>query len=133
MKNAGIIEKSTVPSIGELIRIPFHVTCVCDGDVPRNATVESVARPCCLTKIEVLKVSTSAIDRAMFSWSTSVSSRVFCTPISFIVRRVTTGTSSIGSDHAGRSSCAAASSGRMSSGRSVRRRMGYSVSRSIRW
>ena len=45
MKNAGIIEKSTVPSIGELIRIPFHVTCVCEGDVPRNSAVASVARP----------------------------------------------------------------------------------------
>ena len=90
-----------MPSIGELMHIPFHVTCVCDGDVPRNATVESVARPYCLTKIEVLKVSTSAIDRAMFSWSTSVSSRVFCTPISFIGRRAVTPISRIGTTNEG--------------------------------
>ena len=93
MKYDGIIEKSVMPSIGELMRMPFHVTCVCEGDVPRNATVESVARPYCLTKIEVLNVSTSAIDRAMFSCSTVVSSFVCCTPISFIGRRPQTGTS----------------------------------------
>ena len=49
------------------MRMPFHVTCVCDGPVPRNDTVESVARPYCLTKTGVLNVSTSAIERAMFS------------------------------------------------------------------
>lgn len=69
--------KSVMPSIGELIRMPFHITCVCDAAVPRNATVESVARPYCLMKIAVLNVSTSAIDRAMFSCRTRVSSCVF--------------------------------------------------------
>lgn len=62
-----------MPSIGELIRIPFHVTCVCEGDVPRNATVERVARPYCLTKIDVLKVRMSAIESAMFSCNIVVS------------------------------------------------------------
>ena len=38
-------EKSTCPSIGELIFMPFHVTCVCEGAVPRNEAVASVARP----------------------------------------------------------------------------------------
>ena len=57
-----------MPSIGLLMRMPFHVTCVCEGPVPRNDTVERVARPYCLTKIGELKVSTSAIDRAMFSF-----------------------------------------------------------------
>ena len=42
-------------------------------------------------------VSTSAIESEMLSCSTVESSCVRCTPISFIVRRVTTGTSSIGS------------------------------------
>ena len=101
MKYDGIIEKSVMPSIGELMRMPFHVTCVCEGDVPRNATVESVARPYCLTKIEVLNVSTSAIDRAMFSCSTVVSSFVCCTPISFIGRRAVTLTSRIGTTNDG--------------------------------
>ena len=36
-----------MPSIGLLMRMPFHVTCVCDGPVPRNDTVERVARPYC--------------------------------------------------------------------------------------
>ncbi len=31
--------------MGLLMRMPFHVTCVCDGPVPRNDTVDSVARP----------------------------------------------------------------------------------------
>ena len=66
-----------MPSIGELMRMPFHTTCVCEGPVPRNATVESVARPYCLMKIDELNVSTSAIDRAMLSCRTSVSSCVF--------------------------------------------------------
>ena len=49
--------------------------------------VESVARPYCLTKIEELKFSTSAIERAIFSFSTTESNLVCCTPISFIGRR----------------------------------------------
>ena len=39
------MEKSVIPNIGLLIRIPFHVTCVCEGDVPRKDTVDNVARP----------------------------------------------------------------------------------------
>ena len=39
MKNDGIIEKSTMPSVGELSFKPFHNTCVCDGEVPRNDAV----------------------------------------------------------------------------------------------
>ena len=38
-------EKSTCPSIGELTFMPFQVTCVWEGAVPRNEAVESVARP----------------------------------------------------------------------------------------
>lgn len=34
-----------MPSIGLLMRIPFHVTWVCEGEVPRKATVDNVARP----------------------------------------------------------------------------------------
>ena len=93
MKYDGIIEKSVMPSIGLLMRMPFHVTCVCEGPVPRNDTVERVARPYCLTKIGELKVSTSAIDRAMFSFRIRESSRVSCTPMLFIGRRPQTGTS----------------------------------------
>lgn len=36
---------SVMPSIGLLMRIPFHVTWVCEGEVPRKATVDNVARP----------------------------------------------------------------------------------------
>ncbi len=93
MKYEGIIEKSVMPSIGLLMRMPFHVTCVCEGPVPRNDTVESVARPYCLTKIDELKVSTSAIDRAMFSFRTTESNFVSCTPMLFIGRWPHTGTS----------------------------------------
>ena len=89
------MEKSVIPSIGLLIRIPFHVTWVWLGDVPRNATVESVARPKLFTKIEELNVSTSAIDRAILSLSASVSIVVFCTPISFMGRLIRTVTSSM--------------------------------------
>ena len=90
-----------MPSIGELMRIPFHVTCVCEGDVPRNATVERVARPYCLTKIDVLKVRMSAIESAMFSCNIVVSSWVFWMPISFIGRRAVTLTSRMGTAYEG--------------------------------
>ena len=40
-----MVAKSVIPSMGLLMRMPFHVTCVWLGDVPRKATVESVARP----------------------------------------------------------------------------------------
>ena len=93
MKYEGIIEKSVMPSIGLLMRMPFHVTCVCEGPVPRNETVESVARPYCLTKSGELKVRMSAIERAMFCRRTVESSCVFWTPISCIGRRPQTGTS----------------------------------------
>ena len=45
MKNDGIIEKSTMPSVGELSFKPFHNTCVCDGEVPRNDAVARDPRP----------------------------------------------------------------------------------------
>lgn len=73
--------------------MPFHVTCVCDGPVPRNDTVERVARPYCLTKTGVLNVSASAIERAMFSLRIAESSFVSSTPMLFIGRRPQTGTS----------------------------------------
>ena len=82
-----------MPSIGLLMRMPFHVTCVCDGPVPRNDTVERVARPYCLTKTGVLNVSASAIERAMFSLRIAESSFVSSTPMLFIGRRPQTGTS----------------------------------------
>lgn len=66
--------------------MPFHVTCVCDGPVPRNDTVERVARPYCLTKTGVLNVSASAIERAMFSLRIAESSFVSSTPMLFIGR-----------------------------------------------
>ena len=75
------------------MRMPFHVTCVCDGPVPRNDTVERVARPYCLTKTGVLNVSASAIERAMFSLRIAESSFVSSTPMLFIGRRPQTGTS----------------------------------------
>ena len=75
------------------MRMPFHVTCVCDGPVPRNDTVERVARPYCLTKTGVLNVSASAIERAMFSLRNAESSFVSSTPMLFIGRRPQTGTS----------------------------------------
>lgn len=87
MKYDGMVEKSVMPSIGVLIRMPFHVTCVWPGDVPRNVTVDSVARPWLLTNTEELNVSMSAIDSATFSFSAAESMAVFCTPISFIGRR----------------------------------------------
>ncbi len=40
-----MVEKSTIPSMGELIFIPFHVTCVWDGEVPLKDAVDRVARP----------------------------------------------------------------------------------------
>ena len=54
MQERSLIEKSVMPNIGELSRMPFHVTWVCEGEVPRNEAVESVARPYCLMKIEEL-------------------------------------------------------------------------------
>ena len=111
MKYDGIIEKSVMPSIGLLMRIPFHVTCVCEGPVPRNETVESVARPYCLTKSGELNVSTSAIDRAMFSLSVTESSVVRSTPISFIGRRPQIGTSRMAMFRSGRASAAASCGG----------------------
>ena len=75
------------------MRMPFHVTCVCDGPVPRNDTVERVARPYCLTKTGALNVSASAIERAMFSLRTAESNFVSSMPMLFIGRRPQTGTS----------------------------------------
>ena len=40
-----MVLKSTVPNMGELMRIPFQVTCVWLGDVPLNSAVLSVALP----------------------------------------------------------------------------------------
>ena len=81
------MEKSVMPSIGLLMRMPFQLTLVCEGEVPRNATVDRVARPAFFTNTEELKVSTSAIERAMFSFSAMESKVVFCTPMSCIGRR----------------------------------------------
>ena len=53
-RNDGIMEKSVIPSIGELIFIPFHSTCVCEEEVPLNDTVDNDARPDCFTKTEEL-------------------------------------------------------------------------------
>ena len=85
-----------MPSIGLLMRMSFHVTCVCEGPVPRNDTVERVARPYCLTKSGELNVSTSATERAIFCRRTVESKRMRSTPIDFIGRRPHTGTSRIG-------------------------------------
>ena len=48
------MEKSVIPSIGELSFIPFQSTWVWEADVPRNDTVDWVARPYCFTKTEEL-------------------------------------------------------------------------------
>ena len=95
MKYDGIIEKSVMPSMGELIFMPFHVTCVCDGDVPRKDAVESVARPYCLMKTVELNVRASASERAMLSCSTAESRWVRCTPICFMGRAAETSTCSM--------------------------------------
>ena len=55
--------------------------------MPLNAIVERVARPAFFTKTDELNVSTSAMDKAMFSFSAMESNVVFCTPISCIGRR----------------------------------------------
>lgn len=86
MRNEGIVEKSVIPSIGELRCIPFQVTCVWDGDVPRNDTVESDARPAVLTKTGVLNVRMSAIDCDMFSLRARESMVVLFSPMSLIGR-----------------------------------------------
>ena len=52
VRNDGIMEKSAIPSIGELIFIPFHSTCVWEEEVPLNETVDNDARPDCFTKTE---------------------------------------------------------------------------------
>ena len=46
MKYDGIIEKSVMPSIGLLMRMPFHVTCVCEG--PCRGTTGREGRPAVL-------------------------------------------------------------------------------------
>ena len=79
-------EKSTWPKSGELTFMPFHVTCVCEGEVPRNEAVASVARPYDLMKIVEPEVSASASDEEMLSRRTMLSSFVRWTPISFIGR-----------------------------------------------
>lgn len=43
------MEKSVMPSMGELIFIPFQSTWVCEDEVPRNDTVESDDLPDCFT------------------------------------------------------------------------------------
>ena len=43
-----------MPSMGELIFMPFHVTWVCEAAVPRKETVARLPRPYCLTKMELL-------------------------------------------------------------------------------
>ena len=43
-----------MPSMGELIFMPFHVTCVCEGAVPRNEAVAIVPRPYDLMNTGVL-------------------------------------------------------------------------------
>ena len=79
-------EKSTWPKSGELTFMPFHVTCVCEGAVPRNEAVAIVPRPYDLMNTGVLCVSASASDEEMLSRRTMLSSFVRWTHISFIGR-----------------------------------------------
>ncbi len=40
-----MVEKSTIPNMGEFMGMEFQVTWVWEGEVPRNEAVDSVARP----------------------------------------------------------------------------------------
>ena len=64
--------------IGELIFIPFQVTWVCEAEVPLKETVERDPLPYCFTKIELLYVSTSAIDCETVSLRAEESSSLRC-------------------------------------------------------
>jgi hypothetical protein len=94
-KYAGIVEKSVEPIIGLFIFTPFHNTCVCEGDVPRKATVESDARPELLTYTAELKLNTSAIESEMVCLNEVLSIWLFVTPTSLIGRLPNTEISSI--------------------------------------
>ena len=88
-------EKSTIPSIGELSGIPFHVTCVCDGAVPRIDTVAIVPRPYDFIKVLAFCMRMSPIESDMLSCRAVVSSLECWSPMSRIRRRPRTSILSI--------------------------------------
>ena len=81
MKKAGIREKSAVPSMGELISIPFQRTLVCDGAVPRSDTVDMDERPCCLMNTAELYDSRPASEDEMFLFRAVLSILVSNIPV----------------------------------------------------
>ena len=93
MKNDGIIEKSTMPSVGELSFKPFHNTCVCDGEVPRNDAVARDPRPDDLMNMGVFCERTSAMLLTTVSRSVRVSRSVLVVPTSVSGRLPVTDTS----------------------------------------
>ena len=74
-------EKSTCPSIGELISMPFQSTFVWEEDVPLNEIVERDARPDCLTKTDELYVRRSDSETEIFSLKARVSNTVTRVPV----------------------------------------------------
>lgn len=79
-----------MPSMGELIFMPFHVTCVCEGAVPRNEAVAIVPRPYDLMNTGVLCDSRSPKLLVTFCRSATESRFIFVTPMSARRRPVTT-------------------------------------------
>ena len=68
--------------MGDEIRIPFHVTAVCDGEVPRKVRVETDARPYDFIYPDEPNVRTSAMLCAGDVRSMAESIRVTSAPIS---------------------------------------------------
>ena len=61
------MEKSTIPNMGLLRSMPFQLTAVCEGAVPRSEAVARVARPDDLMNIVLFLANTSAIDNVTLS------------------------------------------------------------------
>lgn len=88
------MEKSTIPNMGLLRSMPFQLTAVCEGAVPRSEAVARVARPDDLMNIVLFLANTSAIDNVTLSVRTCSLSGLFCTPISRSERAALTTTPS---------------------------------------
>ena len=70
-------ERSIMPNRGEFIRMPFHVTRVCEAPVPRSDTVAIVPRPYDLMNTGVLWASISASEKVTSSCRSVSSNTVF--------------------------------------------------------
>ena len=66
-----------MPNRGEFIRMPFHVTRVCEAPVPRSDTVAIVPRPYDLMNTGVLWASISAREKVTSSCRSVSSNTVF--------------------------------------------------------